>query len=214
MKKCSKCSVKQPNSNFTVNKAAKDGLSYWCKACHKAYRDEKSPPKGPKTSMVGSKKRCSRCKTIKELNQFHLNPKNPTGRVAYCKECSFEYYRTRNATRKRVKGIQKRCSICGVTTEANRYCPDCLKAYNRKRVVERHGLTLERYAQISADQNGQCAICKTETTLVIDHDHRHCAGPYGCGLCFRGLICSKCNRILGQVEDNPKTLIAMANYLK
>ena len=173
-------------------------------------------------------KKCSKCRTNKPLNQFHKNARSVDGVNAYCKVCSSAYSKTRYT--KKLPSIvktakTKECRICHHVLpmtdftkrkggNAETYCRSCMKAYNRKRVVERHGITLERYAQISADQNGQCAICSAEAMLVIDHDHRHCSGPYGCGLCFRGLICSKCNRILGQLDDNPKTLLAMVSYLE
>jgi hypothetical protein len=51
-----------------------------------------------------------------------------------------------------------------------------------------------------------CEICDGKTKqLHCDHDHK--TGK------FRGWICGNCNRALGLVKDNPKTLERMVTYL-
>jgi hypothetical protein len=52
----------------------------------------------------------------------------------------------------------------------------------------------------------QCDVCRRRGKIQWDHNH-------ATGL-FRGWLCSKCNRTLGLVNDDPKILIALANYLK
>lgn len=37
MKTCNKCQVSKPASEFYKKSAAKDGLFWWCKGCHKVY---------------------------------------------------------------------------------------------------------------------------------------------------------------------------------
>ena len=37
----------------------------------------------------------------------------------------------------------------------------------------------------------------------IDHDHACCPAGKSCPFCRRGLACSRCNRIIGAVDDNP-----------
>jgi hypothetical protein len=51
-------------------------------------------------------------------------------------------------------------------------------------------------------QNG-CAICHYRNSLFpiwwsVDHDHSCCNGDTSCGKCVRGIVCSFCNRGLGQ----------------
>jgi len=49
-----------------------------------------------------------------------------------------------------------------------------------------------------ARQHGACALCgRSGVPLQIDHDHRHCPGREGCALCVRGLLCGRCNSLLG-----------------
>lgn len=51
-------------------------------------------------------------------------------------------------------------------------------------------------------QKGLCDICLTvfNSTPHQDHDHECCSGRC-CGKCRRGLLCSRCNTVLGHVEE-------------
>jgi len=67
-------------------------------------------------------------------------------------------------------------------------------------------------------QEGLCAVCRGEmSTPYIDHDHDCCpqvaAGRRGCGLCVRGLLCPRCNIMLGSVGDRPEILARAIEYL-
>lgn len=68
-------------------------------------------------------------------------------------------------------------------------------------------------------QGGVCAICKQPPAegkaLVWDHDHACCPGHSSCGLCIRGLLCSRCNTIAGFVEAASDVgLAAFISYLE
>ncbi len=57
-------------------------------------------------------------------------------------------------------------------------------------------------------QGGVCVICKqidSRTKLVVDHDHSD--GN------VRGLLCHKCNRVLGVLKDDLKLFRACSSYL-
>jgi hypothetical protein len=71
--------------------------------------------------------------------------------------------------------------------------------------LKQHGLTFEQYVEWKVDG---CAICGEpfSKTPHIDHDHRHCAGKYGCKDCVRGLLCAKCNGIFIAVIENKPSL--------
>lgn len=80
------------------------------------------------------------------------------------------------------------------------------------------GISLEQYQKMFVDQGGVCAICKCpETTkykgvngdvswLSVDHDHSDHT--------VRGLLCSRCNHMLGHAKDKVETLRAGAAYLE
>lgn len=79
-----------------------------------------------------------------------------------------------------------------------------------------YGITITDYYEMLQFQNELCAICgKPETRknkytgtcrLHIDHDHK--TGK------VRGLLCSKCNVVLGAFGDNIEILMSAINYLR
>lgn len=88
----------------------------------------------------------------------------------------------------------------------------------RRTRVRKHGITLERFDEMSQEQGGGCAICggpnRGGRHLEIDHDHACCPGTESCGKCVRGLLCGPCNKALGQFQDNPELLRRAAEYLE
>lgn len=69
-----------------------------------------------------------------------------------------------------------------------------------------YGITLDQFDQMTKEQNGVCPIClKIPEVLCVDHSHK--SGQ------VRGLICHKCNMLLGGVDDNPITLARASEYL-
>jgi len=80
----------------------------------------------------------------------------------------------------------------------------------KRSIVRTYGLTLEDYEKMLEEQNNLCKICNEPETekksLAIDHDHNTGKG--------RGLLCSKCNKGIGLLRDNPELLRIAANYLQ
>lgn len=72
-------------------------------------------------------------------------------------------------------------------------------------------MTLEDYDRILASQDGACAICnghdgdKKRGRLCVDHDHS--TGS------VRGLLCGRCNMMLGLAKDSVENLLAAIMYL-
>src|SRR5579863_5460292 len=88
--------------------------------------------------------------------------------------------------------------------EKKPYRKEQMRAWNLK---AKYGLTPEDYDNMLAAQNGLCAICtKKPKTFHVDHDHD--TGK------VRGLLCQKCNILLGQADEKPEILIAAIDYLK
>ena len=71
-------------------------------------------------------------------------------------------------------------------------------------------ITSEDYFLREAEQNNKCAICQSTATdsrrLCLDHCHS--TGK------LRGLLCDKCNRILGQWNDNIDLFKSAITYLR
>ncbi len=100
--------------------------------------------------------------------------------------------------------------------DGRRSCKACAKVNTAKQVIQKYGITLERFEELLQEQEGKCAICLTPfdgEAPHIDHDHVCCSGYKACGKCVRGLLCAGCNRGLGCFEDNRHLLLAAAEYL-
>lgn len=89
------------------------------------------------------------------------------------------------------------------------------KATKRYQLKTLYNLTVNEYNKLVERQNGLCAICgKVETAnnqygmfpLSIDHDH--ITGK------VRGLLCQRCNRMLGHAKDNINILKKAIKYLR
>jgi len=71
-------------------------------------------------------------------------------------------------------------------------------------------LSVEEYEQMYAEAEGCCQVCgvsETELTKRLAVDHCHSTGK------VRGLLCSKCNTALGQLDDSLDKITALYSYL-
>ena len=76
----------------------------------------------------------------------------------------------------------------------------------RTAAIRSFGITGEQFdALLPQLENGPCDICGALGRLYLDHDHATRR--------FRGVLCHKCNVVLGMANDNPYILIAAAKYL-
>lgn len=51
-------------------------------------------------------------------------------------------------------------------------------------------------------------------SVNVDHDRNCCPGYKSCGKCIRGLIHSKCNRVIGIAMDDIELLKSAIAYLE
>lgn len=91
--------------------------------------------------------------------------------------------------------------------------PLLAERYKRKHHLKHEfGLTLEAYDAMLAAQGGVCAICcKPEShrsTKNLAVDHCHATGK------IRGLLCYRCNTLIGYAKDSASTLRAAVIYLE
>lgn len=84
----------------------------------------------------------------------------------------------------------------------------------RRRCVKKR-ITVSNYMTMLFNQSGCCPCGKELETSHIDHDHKCCPGRISCGKCVRGLLCSRCNLLLGMVESEPHLIPEYLNeYLR
>lgn len=87
--------------------------------------------------------------------------------------------------------------------------PRKTKSYQLKRL---YGLTLEDFDAMLESQGGVCGCCGNEFStqhkrdMMVDHDH-------GTGR-FRGIVCAKCNYILGRHGHDIAILHKAVAYLE
>lgn len=76
-------------------------------------------------------------------------------------------------------------------------------------IKKKYGLTPEQYNTMLCKQNYACNICRKPTSrkkLAVDHNHK--TGK------VRGLLCVKCNTLLGFVYDDINILKRAIKHLK
>jgi Autographiviridae endonuclease VII len=154
-------------------------------------------------SMESTVRLCPKCGIVKPLYEFtiHQSGERNGQAVAFCKTCNTEA----------AKAYQKE----RVAREPDAYrkyeWPSKLKSY--------YGITVLEYHRLLAEQGGGCAICESKTPqvgsrkykknvrLAFDVDHDHKTGK------VRGLLCTRCNRLVGLANDDPTTAKRLVEYL-
>lgn len=145
---------------------------------------------------------CSKCNLEKDLSLFHKKKNGFLGTKAECKTCCAEWQKSHY----RKPGIKER--------RIRRQSSDSYQLYIRKfRLRRKYGLSLEQYQQMLIAQNHKCAICSTtkpggRSKKYFAVDHNHITNK------VRQLLCSRCNTVLGHVQDNQNLLLKMIDYLK
>ncbi len=143
------------------------------------------------------KKRCPKCKQSKPLSEFCKDRHTKDRKRCYCKGCDKKYNLTHKVERdKYAKGYYKRTGNKHISRE--RY------------LKSKFNMTLGQYDEIFKKQNGVCTICgginADGRRLYVDHNHE--TGK------VRGLLCSKCNTLIGFADDGIIILQSAINYLK
>lgn len=127
-----------------------------------------------------------------------------------CKDCVAQGL---PLTRPLVDGPGPRCA-----THMREFTKRSRKQAHASRVARTYGKEWgELYDDLKEFQGGTCAICKRarglSKNLSVDHDHTCCNGKISCGKCVRGLLCTKCNDILGHARDDVDFFIRAVDYL-
>lgn len=153
--------------------------------------------------------------TISESSQARLPAQSEPG-GGHCLGCqiwkpfSEFYWHTQSAA------PRSRCKEC--LDAANRRWaannPDAARKISRRSNytgdLRRYGITPQQFDWLHANSDGRCQICRQldnrRRRLSIDHDHLTRE--------IRGLLCSRCNLMLGHVEDNVELLRSAIAYLE
>jgi len=149
-----------------------------------------------KTTTINGLRICSKCGVSKPLDYFYRTKKGYF--EPYCGDCKRTIQREWSRNNKdKIKNYKKTF-----------YPYDWIKRrdYWFKR---KYGITASDFERMLSSQDNSCAICNTKDSgkrnFVIDHCHTT-------GV-VRGILCSRCNTMLGFSKDNEETLRNAIIYL-
>ena len=138
-------------------------------------------------------KKCLGCQLFKNLNEFSSDKSRKDSLDKYCKICS----------RKKVSDWRFRNP-----TKVKKYNKTYVKNFFLKKF---YNISLNDYYVLRKKQSNKCAICKIRQSKLqrlfsVDHDHKTSI--------VRGLLCAKCNILLGNCNENPEILKSAIDYLR
>jgi hypothetical protein len=164
------------------------------------------------------KRPCTVCGEIKSLDNFSKHPSGMAGRLSSCKICINTKTRERY-NRNPIDACEKR-KESKREYDQRRYTEMIKRGEKPKKnpitaknsyLLRNYGITYEQYLQLLEKQDHKCAICGTQESdrkggdLVVDHCHS--SGK------VRGMLCQKCNLMLGNANDLVDTLERAIIYL-
>lgn len=93
------------------------------------------------------------------------------------------------------------------------------KSFNTTKVghLRRFRLSLEEYGALLEQQGMACAVCGKPERIITHNtgkprmlavDHCHTTGK------IRGLLCFRCNTVIGKIDESLETAIALHRYLE
>ena len=134
--------------------------------------------------MAEPVKRCRCCGVAKPLSKFYRHRKHKDGRAGICAECDRSEHR-------------------------RKYDPKKHKTYQRRQRLKRYGLTPAKHMALYVEQDGCCAICRDALPYHKVHtDHDHETGK------TRGLLCHRCNLMVGYIETSGELLAVAKQYIE
>ncbi len=170
--------------------------------CIKCF-EEKAETDFYKAGLSGISRSCKDC-TKKKIRVLKANGKCPRhpGRDSVngktmCEAC-LEYLRNRGKQKTKKFKEMGICYGCKNSTNAG-WCNECALKYR----AARYGITTEQYVEIVSNP---CQVCGSTEKPNLDHNHK--TGK------VRGILCGKCNRALGLLQESLENVKALAAYLE
>jgi hypothetical protein len=214
-KTCSRCKAEKSLDAFSTNRAMKDGKNIYCRACCSAIDKERRSQLSLVPREPVSKKRCGRCGEVKPASAYARNRASTHGLQSSCKDC------VRRIAEERIRSgatppSEQVCTACRKPLPACQFHrnshsssllhPACKDCNRRKARAAKYGIGDDWLNRI--DATGNCEICRAEIAgpqKHLDHDHKT-------GL-PRGVLCPRCNTMLGLASDSVDVLSSARVYL-
>ena len=171
--------------------------------------------------IVAAAKACRACGAVKPFEEFHKS-RNSDGRASTCKPCAYARSQSLRKQKQARAGAShvpesKHCASCGLIKLAGefavyraandglgRFCRVCDSVNSRSR---RYRLPRETAARMTAMEACECCGQVFSSSRHQHIDHRHSDGA------VRGVLCRKCNSLVGISLEKPDVLRAAAGYL-
>ena len=184
MKICTRCNQGKPLSEFVKDKNKKGGYRNQCKECKKEDSSKYYDKVKTDESFISTRKKYRSLSTTKE---YHKNYSREYYHIPEVKEKQKDY--------REMLEIKEKRNQTAI-------------AHNYKKL---YGITPEQKNDLIRGQDYKCLGCNKLFDLNdkfdICVDHCHSTGK------IRGILCRKCNSILGFADDNQLTLKNLSDYL-
>jgi hypothetical protein len=159
-------------------------------------------------------KYCPLCKTVATRSAFNQHKGRVDGLQSYCRECMAEYQQQYYEANP--KKYQARKEYC--RDWQRNLSPEKKKAARLRALLRRHGLTNEVLTALYEACDHRCQVCKLH---AIENTWKGLSGQ----LCVdhvlvakkrvvRGLLCNRCNSLLGRMGDDQAGVIRYVRYLE
>ena len=135
-------------------------------------------------------------------------------KMKVCRSCQEEKDLDAFPKDKRWKNTYKLdCKVCFNTKRRSNYNPQQRREEGLKNL---YGITIELLNSMYTKQEGSCAICGISISLHSGQTKKGKAHVDHCHITkkIRGLLCTKCNTLLGMADDNIETLKKAITYLE
>jgi hypothetical protein len=153
-------------------------------------------------------KRCPRCRTEKNLDEFGRDKSTRDGRCFYCRECRSKIKAWKyDPEKSRERYFKNRDRVKERSREYRIKNPQKIKA---DRINRAFNISLEEYHNRLALQHNRCWICgrtaeESHAPLGLDHDH-------ATGI-LRAFLCCECNLDLDVYENRQHKFPLFEKYL-
>lgn len=141
--------------------------------------------------------KCSTCHKPKDESEFYRRKNGKP--ITQCKTChnlrTNDWYHQNRTEQQAIRKERYKASGHALRT---------------KRILDKHGITAQQLLELHREQNDCCAICHKPESIksILSLDHSHQNGK------VRGLLCTHCNLMLGQANDDIMVLREAIRYLE
>lgn len=203
---CSKCGLEKLLNEFYKNSTRKDGYDHYCKVCHAKYK---------KAYYINNhNKIMSKEKEYRENNKEQIKQQRKNYEINNKEKVRNRHKQYYLNNKEKVQEYHKQYYIKNKEYVDNR--SKKWKVNNKNKVFNimlkyKYGITVEQKNQMIIIQNNKCACCKdpldnNPRNVCIDHDH--ITGK------LRKVLCQKCNKSLGIMEENVDKISKLLEYAK